>query len=88
MFLFGFLGVFVLTQVYVRIFSQRVKVLCTVVFVVCCVIAYRNKPFYQINGPIRIPVINYLGVVILSGVLFAVMKLSRFFQHIIALSQN
>ena len=81
MFLFGFLGVFVLTQVYAHIFSQRVKVLCTVGFVVCSVIAYRNKPFYQVNEPIRIPVINYLGVLILSGALFAVMKFSRCFQH-------
>ena len=81
MFLFGFLGVFVLTQVYARIFSQWVKVVCTTGFVVCCIVAYRNKPFYQVNEPIRIPIIDYLGVLILSGVLYAVMKLSMFFQY-------
>ena len=62
MFLFGFLGILVLTQVYARIFSQRVKVLRTVGFVVCCVMAYWNKPFYQVSEPIRIPIINYLRV--------------------------
>ena len=81
MFLFGFLGVFVLTQVYACIFSQWVKVVCTTGFVVCCIVAYRNKPFYQVNEPIRIPVIDYLGVLILSGVLYAVMRLSMFFQY-------
>lgn len=81
MFLFGFLGILVLTQVYARIFSQRVKVLRTVGFVVCCVMAYWSKPFHQVNEPIRIPIIDYLGVLILSGVLFVIMKLSSCFQH-------
>ena len=80
MFLFGFLGVFVLTQVYSRVFSCRVKVLCTIGFIVCCVVVYGNKPFYQTNEPIRIPVINYFGVLILSGILYAVMKLCKCFR--------
>ena len=78
MFLFGFLGIFVLTQVYAHIFSWRVKVLCTVGFIVGCVVAYGNKPFSQVNEPIRIPVIDYLGVLILGGVLFVTMRLCKY----------
>ena len=77
MFLFGFLGIFVVTQVYSHVFSWRVKVLSTVAFVVGCVAVYGNNLFFQINEPIRIPVIDYLGVLILSGVLFVTMKLCK-----------
>lgn len=79
MFLLGFLGVFVITQVYSHVFSWRVKVFSTVAFVVGCLALYWNKPFHQLNEPVRIPVIDYLGVLILSGVLFVTMKL---FKHI------
>ena len=82
MFLFGFLGVFVLTQVYTHVFSQRVRVLSTIGFIVCCVVAYGNKPFYQANEPIRIPVIDYLGVLILSGLLLVVMKFKKCLQSV------
>ena len=80
MFLFGFLGVFVITQVYANIFSQSVKIVSTVSFILCCVAWYGSEPLSRANEPIRIPIIDYLGVLILGGVLFAVMKLSKCFQ--------
>ena len=86
MFLFGFLGVFVITQVYSRVFSWRVRALSTVAFVVGCLALYRNKPFYRANEPIRIPVIDYLGVLILSVVLFVAMKIMKLFKHILSSS--
>lgn len=79
MFLFGFLGVFVLTQVYTPVFGLRAKVLCTVVFIVSCVAVYGNEPLSKANEPIRIPIIDYLGVLILSGVLLVIMKLGKCF---------
>lgn len=76
MFLFGFLGVFVLNQVYARIFSHAVKVLCTVSFVVGCTEISRSTRPMSLFGLLPwsaytewclVPIIYYLGVLILSA---------------------
>lgn len=62
MFLFGFLGVFVLTQMHGLGWSRRVRVLVGVGYVIAVVGVYATRDIAAVHEVIRIPVIEYAGV--------------------------
>ena len=73
MFLFGFATVFLLTQMHSSLFTRGQRVFFTVVYFSAFVILYGGKPFHRLNEPLRIPFIDYLGVLFLAGILKLVM---------------
>ncbi len=66
MFFFGFLSVFVLSQMHGLGLSIFLKGLITLMFGTSCVLMYSRKPLDKLNEPFRIPFIDYIGVYILG----------------------
>lgn len=77
MFLFGFLSMFVITQVHGLGLSKRLKAVISLLIIIPCIAVYRNKAVEQLNEPLRIPVIDYVGVFVLAGVLYVIMKVGK-----------
>lgn len=77
MFLFGFLIVFLLSQMHGLGLPVILKGLITLIFTIAYVFMYSDKPLDKLNEPFRIPFIDYVGVYILAGVLYALMWCCR-----------
>lgn len=72
-FLYGYLSVFVITQMHIREIGLIVK-LVSLLVLVSCFFYYWNKPLHRLNEPLRVPIMDYVGVFLLAGILYTVMK--------------
>ncbi len=69
MFFFGFGMLFIVTQMHGLGLSRGMKALFTVIFGVLVAAVYSQRPLAQLNEIIRIPAIDYLGVLVLAGLI-------------------
>ena len=67
--LFGFAGIFVITQMYGLGLSKRVKWGILGVFIASAIWVYSGRGWVQLNEIIRIPLIEYLAVFLLAGLI-------------------
>ena len=66
MFLFGFAGVFVITQMHGLGLKMWQKWLILAVYIVSVTLVYSQRGWAQLNEIVRIPVIEYLAVIVLA----------------------
>jgi hypothetical protein len=67
MFAFGFGGVFVITQMHGVGWSRAVRSLVALAYVAAVLVVYSERGWDQLNEIVRIPIIDYLLVLILAG---------------------
>ena len=67
MFAFGFAGIFILTQMHGLNLKSWVKWLFTAIFIGGAVLVYGQRGWMQANEILRIPLIEYLLVFVLAG---------------------
>lgn len=66
MFLFGFAGMFVITQMHGLNLSKQIRAVILAAYILSVLGVYASVGFTRINEIIRIPVIEYAGVVVLA----------------------
>ena len=69
MFAFGFAGIFILTQMHGLGWSKLVRGLVAGLYIVAVLFIYSSRGWVQLNENVHIPVIEYLLVVALSGLI-------------------
>lgn len=69
MFAFGFGGVFIITQMHGLGLSRRWRGLLLGSYIAATIFIYSQRGWAQLNEIIRIPVIDYLAVLILAGLI-------------------
>lgn len=69
MFFFGFAMLFIVTQMHGLGLSRGVKALLTVIFGMAVAVVYSQRGLANLNEIIRIPLIDYLGVFVLAGLI-------------------
>jgi len=67
MFAFGFGGVFVITQMHGVGWSRGVRALVAAVYVAAVLWVYSERGWDKLNEIVRIPVIDYVLVLLLAG---------------------
>lgn len=80
MFFFGFLGIFIITQMHGLGLSLRTRWLLAGLYVAGVVGMYSWRGWNKIDEIIRIPVIDYLSVFVLAGIIWLVIRLVALFQ--------
>ncbi len=81
MFFFGFLGIFVITQMHGLGLSLRTRWVLFGLSVASVVGVYAMRGWGQLNEIIRIPAIDYLAVFILAGLIWLVMWIVNRFKQ-------
>ncbi len=71
MFAFGFAGIFILTQMHGLGLSRLVKWALTGLFIAGALVVYNTRGWVQLNEILRIPLIEYLLVFVLAGLVAA-----------------
>jgi hypothetical protein len=84
MFFFGFLGIFVITQMYGLGLSRRVRWVLLAAFIGGTLAVYAWRGWGKLNEVIRIPVIEYVSVFVLAGIIWLVMWIGRRFRRQLA----
>jgi hypothetical protein len=69
MFAFGFAGIFILTQMHGLGWSRLVRALVAAVYVAAALFIYSSRGWPQLNEILRIPLIEYLLVFVLAGLI-------------------
>ena len=69
MFAFGFAGIFILTQMHGLGWSRGVRWLVAGLYIVAAIFIYSSRGWVQLNEIIRIPVIEYLLVFVMAGLI-------------------
>lgn len=69
MFLFGFLGIFVITQMHGLGLSLRTRALILAGYIGGVLWVYSERGWAQLNEILRIPLIDYLAVFVLAGII-------------------
>ena len=77
MFLFGFGGIFVITQMHGLGLSRLTRGLLLAAYVAAVLVVYSQRGWAQLNEIVRIPVIDYLAVVVLAGLFGAGLRVAR-----------
>lgn len=72
MFFFGFAGIFVITQMHGLGLSRRVRWGLALAYVAAALWVYSSRGWIQLNEIIRIPLIEYLAVFVLAGLIWLV----------------
>ena len=67
MFAFGFGGIFILTQMHGLGWSRTVRWLVAGVYIVATLVVYSSRGWVQLNEILRIPLIEYLLVFVMAG---------------------
>ncbi|MBG7609269.1 MAG: hypothetical protein IZT55_00240 [Anaerolineae bacterium] len=80
MFAFGFGGVLVVTQMYGLKLSKWVRWGLLSTYILFALLIYSERGWENLNEIIRIPLIDYLAVMLLAGLLWLGMWLTRQFQ--------
>jgi hypothetical protein len=68
MFAFGFAGIFILTQMHGLSLPRWLKWLFAALFIGGAVLVYSSRGLVQLNEVLRIPLIEYLLVFVLAGI--------------------
>jgi hypothetical protein len=76
MFFFGFLGIFIITQMHGLGLSRRVRWVLLGLSAALVAWVYSVRGWDQLNEIIRIPVIDYLLVFVLAGIIWLVMVIA------------
>lgn len=74
MFAFGFATMFIVTQMHGLGLSRAARLAWGVVYLGALAFTYGSADLVRINEVVRIPVIDYLGVVTLAGILWVAMR--------------
>ena len=74
MFVSGLLSVFVITQMHSHLFSSRQRWMFSAAIAIGSVFMYWKQPVSRLNEPLRIPLMDYAGVLILACILFVIMR--------------
>ncbi|MDX1435981.1 MAG: hypothetical protein R3335_04170 [Anaerolineales bacterium] len=69
MFFFGFGGIFVITQMHGLGLSRLVRALILAVYIGLVLFVYSERGWANLNEIIRIPIIDYLAVLVLAGII-------------------
>jgi hypothetical protein len=69
MFAFGFAGILVITQMHGLGLSRRTRWIIFIFYVVAALAIYSQRGWVQLNEIVRIPVIEYLLVFVLAGMI-------------------
>lgn len=69
MFAFGFAGIFVITQMHGLGLKLWSRALILIAFVISVLFVYSDRGWAQLNEIIRIPLIEYLAVFLLAGII-------------------
>jgi hypothetical protein len=77
MFAFGFAGIFILTQMHGLGWSRRRRWLVAGMYVAAALLIYSSRGWIQLNEIIRIPLIEYLLVFVLAGLIALSLWISR-----------
>lgn len=77
MFFFGFLGIFLITQMHGLGLSVRARWLITAIYAGLVVAVYRLRGWENLNEIVRIPVIEYLAVAVLALIIGGGLWLAR-----------
>lgn len=77
MFAFGFAGIFIITQMHGLGLSRWIKAVLAVVFVAAVAVVYSQRGFNKIDEVVRIPVIEYLSVLVLALLIGGVVWLRK-----------
>lgn len=77
MFFFGFGGIFVITQMHGLGLSLRVRSILLAIYAGLVLVIYNERGWAQMNEIIRIPMIDYLAVVVLAGLFWAGLKITE-----------
>jgi hypothetical protein len=77
MFAFGFGGVFVITQMHGLSLTRRVRAMLLALYMGAALWVYSGRGWPRLNEIIRIPVIDYLAVLLLAGMIGAGLWLSE-----------
>lgn len=77
MFAFGFAGIFVITQMHGLGLALWSRVLILLGFVSSAILIYNDRGWAQLNEIIRIPLIEYLAVFLLAGIIAGGLWLAR-----------
>ncbi|UCE01207.1 MAG: hypothetical protein JSV42_15960 [Chloroflexota bacterium] len=81
MFAFGFAGIFVITQMHGLGLSFRSRLLILIVFIASALFVYSDRGWVQLNEIIRIPLIEYLAVFLLAGIIAGGLWIARRFRR-------
>jgi hypothetical protein len=84
MFAFGFAGILVITQMHGLGLSKRTRWVIFLIYVVSALAIYSQRGWVRLNEIVRIPVIEYLLVFILAGLIGAGLLLRNLMQKSIA----
>jgi hypothetical protein len=79
MFAFGFGGIFVITQMHGINLKNWTRWVLLAIYIGLALIVYRQRGWIQLNEVIRIPVIEYLAVILLAGLIGSGLWISRKF---------
>jgi hypothetical protein len=77
MFFFGFLAMFVVTQMHGLGLSRLVRGLIALGFVVGVVVVYSSRGWANLNEIVRIPVIDYVLVFVLAGLIWLGLRIFK-----------
>ena len=77
MFLFGFLMMFVVTQMHGIGLSRTTRWAIGLIFILGIILVYSDRGWNHINEIFRIPMIDYLLVFFLGGLIFLILKLKN-----------
>ncbi len=69
MFAFGFAGIFILTQMHGLGWSRLVRWLVASLYIGAALFVYNSRGWIQLNEIVRIPVIEYLLVFMMAGLI-------------------
>jgi len=81
MFFFGFAGIFIITQMHGLGLSRAVRWALSGLYVAGVVAVYAVRGWGNLNEIIRIPMIDYLAVFALAGLIWLIMWLINLFQR-------
>jgi hypothetical protein len=81
MFAFGFGGVFIITQMHGLGLSKRTRWAILAVYIISALAIYSQRGWVRLNEIVRIPVIEYLLVFVLAGLIGAGLWLRSFFSR-------
>lgn len=77
MFFFGFLAMFVVTQMHGLGLSRLIRGIIALGFVVGVVVVYSSRGWANLNEIVRIPVIDYVLVFVLAGIIWLGLRLFK-----------
>ena len=81
MFAFGFGGIFIITQMHGLGLSRRIRWALLFGYIGAALLVYSERGFAYLNEIIRIPVIDYLVILVLAGLFWLGLRAARLFRN-------